>query len=180
MIVITVNRYMGFEAVPLIPHVTKCCSSYTGINWLYIKAANLVETWSQGCHSQSSVASLLLFLTSFPDSLLLHSFFFCTDPHFSAVSELLGVLIAISRSCLSGKATMCRSLVTNSQAESLSFMHRWVICWTNQHRHAHTQLLHIVSHTIRCSATANCPLVGSHCLTIPKMSHWEEYTECWI
>ena len=61
MIVITVNRYMGFEAAPLIPHVTKCYSSYTGINWVYIKAANLVETWSLGCHSQLSGPSLLIF-----------------------------------------------------------------------------------------------------------------------
>lgn len=34
VIVITINRYMGFEAAPLMPHVAKCYSSYTKIKFI--------------------------------------------------------------------------------------------------------------------------------------------------
>lgn len=143
MIVITVNRYMDFEVGPLIPHVTMCYSAYTGINWVYIKAANLAETWSLECHTQSSGPSVPF---SFPESLSLHSFFplfFLSDPNFSAVSGLLMVLNQHIKIVAVWEKK--HSLVAVLQISRLKACHSRVIYYTDLDTHS---LVHIVFYSL--------------------------------
>lgn len=106
-----------------------CYSAYTGINWVYIKAANLAETWSLECHAQSSGPSVPF---SFPESLSLHSFFplfFLSDPNFSAVSGFPKVLNQhIKTVVVWGKK---HSLVAVLQISRLKACHSRVIYYTD-------------------------------------------------